>query len=87
MFAALITLAHFCCEQAFKFGGSALERGTTELTKTRIEGRIGKARINRFVEQFDDVRWRPSTRPNTEPNTRFITRDEFADCGNIRKHR
>ena len=33
-------------KQSFKFGQRALERGTTELTQSRIEGGVGKARIN-----------------------------------------
>lgn len=83
-FSPLVGIAY---EQSFKFGGRALERGAPELIKPRIEGRIGKAGINLFVEQFHDLRWRLSTRRNTEPNARLITRDEFADCGNIWKHR
>ena len=74
-------------EQPFKFGGCALERDATELTKPHIERRVGKARINLFVEQFHDPGWRLSTRRNTEPNARLITRDEFADSGDIRKYR
>ena len=81
-FSPLLGIAY---EQSFKFGGRALERGATELTKPRIEGRIGKAGINLLVKQFDDVRRRLSTRRDTEPNARLITRDEFADCGDIRR--
>src|SRR5207244_10757311 len=83
-FRPLLSIAY---EQPFKFGRRALERGATKLTKPRIEHRIGKARINLFVEQFHDLGWRLSTRRNAEPNARLITRDEFADCGDVRKHR
>jgi hypothetical protein len=83
-FSPLLSIAY---EQSFKFGGRALERDATELTKPRVEGGIGKARINLFVEQFHDLGWRLSARRNAEPNAGLITRDEFADCGDIRKHR
>src|SRR5215469_1314431 len=65
-------------KQPFKFRGRALERSAAQLAQPRIERRVGEARINFLVKQFDDLDWRLSTRSDAEPDACFITWHEFA---------